>query len=425
MSEVMLKGGAMSEITDDLSRRVRIGCVCVTDFEFPNQAVHQRLLTLARNYELTLFIRQDMVVPDDIGQRVSRVYRSPWHGQSRSFNFALFYISAFWWLMVQTLWGRFDAIYTFREYTTVLGLFARVLRRALWIADVYDDPLLELRNWENREKKSMVRIVALRIMGRLLRFCFRFPDLVIAVGINNSDMLPTMMVEEYGVRPDRILAVPNGTGLSYIYSQTVGQRASADTDHGFRLFYVGLVSRLRGMDTLLEATRQLIEKIPNLRVTLVGRIKAQEQVWLEKTILALGLSGVVEFLGMQPSSEVLRMVAQSDICLCPFPRRPELDLAYPIKVLEYLGAGRVVVASRLAAVSNIIHDGENGILCEPSDSSSLAQSVLRVYTDSELRERIERVARDSVADFDWELINQKVLSRLGHEFNRRDVKDTG
>jgi len=403
----------MPESTDARLRQVRIGCVCVTDFEFPNQAIYQRLLILARNYELTLFIRREMVVPDDIAQHVHRVCRSPRQMRNRSLNFVLFYVSALWWLIVQMARGRFDAVYTFREYTTVLGLFAWTLRRVYWIADIYDDPLLELHNWENRERKSAVRLLALRIMGRLLRFCFRFPDLVIAVGINSADLLPAMMVNEYRVRPERVLAVPNGVVLDAVRPEDIEQLTPAD--ERFRLFYVGLVSRLRGIDTLLEATRKLVDEISNLHVTLVGRIKNQEQAWLRQAVPALGLSGVVEFLGMQPSSEVLKMMAQSNVCIYPFPRRPELDLVYPIKVFEYLALGKVVVASRLTGVCNVIHDGKNGILFEPGDPASLADAILCVYRDQSLQRRIERVARDSVADFDWKLINQRILARLQSE----------
>ena len=108
-------------------------------------------------------------------------------------------------------------------------------------------------------------------------------------------------------------------------------------------------------------------------------------------------------------------MAQSNVCIYPFPRRPELDLVYPIKVFEYLALGKVVVASRLTGVCNVIHDGKNGILFEPGDPASLADAILCVYRDQSLQRRIERVARDSVADFDWKLINQRILARLQSE----------
>ena len=74
--------------------------------------------------------------------------------------------------------------------------------------------------------------------------------------------------------------------------------------------------------------------------------------------------------------------------------------------------GKPVVASDLTGVRQIIHHGENGLLVEPGDSSQLAQTVELLYQDSALQQKLGRNALHSVKEFDWNLINARLLKRL-------------
>jgi glycosyltransferase involved in cell wall biosynthesis len=73
----------------------------------------------------------------------------------------------------------------------------------------------------------------------------------------------------------------------------------------------------------------------------------------------------------------------------------------PLKLFEYLGAGRPIVASRLAALSEVLRDGETAILVEPDNPGALATAVARVSSDRALAVRLARRAFDAATDFTW------------------------
>ena len=102
------------------------------------------------------------------------------------------------------------------------------------------------------------------------------------------------------------------------------------------------------------------------------------------------------------------LLAATDVCA--FVASPEVTNyrnTLSIKVPEYLAVGRVVVAPDFPGVRQVITDGWNGLLFDPTDPHHLAEQLVKIYRDRELKQRIEAVARKSVEPFDWTTIHEK------------------
>jgi glycosyltransferase involved in cell wall biosynthesis len=81
----------------------------------------------------------------------------------------------------------------------------------------------------------------------------------------------------------------------------------------------------------------------------------------------------------------------------------------PMKLFEYMAAGKAVVASAMGQIVDVVRDGENGLLVPPGDETALAEAVGRLLADESLRERLGWQAReDAVRYHSWE----QYLSRL-------------
>jgi glycosyltransferase involved in cell wall biosynthesis len=65
----------------------------------------------------------------------------------------------------------------------------------------------------------------------------------------------------------------------------------------------------------------------------------------------------------------------------------------PLKLFEYMAAGRAVVASRIGQIPEIVRDGETGLLTVPGDPVDLAAKIRCLYRDRHLRERLGCEAR--------------------------------
>src|SRR5207253_1617909 len=75
--------------------------------------------------------------------------------------------------------------------------------------------------------------------------------------------------------------------------------------------------------------------------------------------------------------------------------------ASPLKLFEYLAAGRPIVASDLAALREVLRDGENACLVEPGNAATLAAGLSRVLHDRVFAERIARCAFADAEQFSW------------------------
>jgi glycosyltransferase involved in cell wall biosynthesis len=80
--------------------------------------------------------------------------------------------------------------------------------------------------------------------------------------------------------------------------------------------------------------------------------------------------------------------------------------------MEYMTEGKVVVAAGLAGIAEMIQDGHNGVLFPPGDSKSLAEKVIALYKDSELRKTIATNAKEYNAKFDTRAKHRKILQAL-------------
>jgi glycosyltransferase involved in cell wall biosynthesis len=122
-------------------------------------------------------------------------------------------------------------------------------------------------------------------------------------------------------------------------------------------------------------------------------------------------------------------LAAMDVAVAPY---PDLDEFYysPLKLFEYMTAGRPVVASRVGQVAEILMDGATGLLFEPGDRAGLVRCLQRVRKDATLRSELGRNAAAVCSEHTWNrnaaqvihwvepLLNGNVSSPFLREENR-------
>jgi glycosyltransferase involved in cell wall biosynthesis len=93
--------------------------------------------------------------------------------------------------------------------------------------------------------------------------------------------------------------------------------------------------------------------------------------------------------------EVPRYIRSMDIAVAPY---PELDRFYysPLKVLEYMAAGRPVVASAIGQLNELIEPDRTGLLVTPGDADALTRAIAELAGDPDRREALGAAAADEV-----------------------------
>ncbi len=107
---------------------------------------------------------------------------------------------------------------------------------------------------------------------------------------------------------------------------------------------------------------------------------------VEKTVVEMGLEGRVLFLGVR--NDVPKLLAASDVLV--------LSSEYegvPLTVLEAMAAGKPVIATAVGGVPELVEDGVTGILVPPRNPEALAQGILRLAKDADLRQRMGKAAQ--------------------------------
>lgn len=202
-----------------------------------------------------------------------------------------------------------------------------------------------------------------------------------------------------GIVSDRIPLRHYGIELATFRDQAanrIPRTALGVTDNAPLIGAVGRMIPQKGFGYLLEAAAQLISIVPDLRVLLVGDGELRPR--LEERCRQLGLTQHVHFLGAHP--QPWRILANCDVVALPSTHE-----GLPLTGLEALAVGKPVVASQLHGTAEIIHSGHNGLLVPSRDARALADAILRLLRDPDLRERLASRGPDSVAAYGAETMN--------------------
>ena len=209
----------------------------------------------------------------------------------------------------------------------------------------------------------------------------------------------------HGAPEERITVIPNGVDL-----ERFRPVPAPDNDPPV-LLYVGTLAPWQGLEFLLDALRRVTAVRP-ARLCVLGAGARRWGRELEKRISKLGLAECVEFLPPVSHEEVPGIIQVADICLCPL-APTERNLAQgcsPVKLFEYLACGKPVVASNLPAIREVLTHEEDGLLFTVSKPARLAECLLRLLEDNDLRRRLSANARLRAEAFSWRRAQEALLA---------------
>jgi UDP-glucose:(heptosyl)LPS alpha-1,3-glucosyltransferase len=217
---------------------------------------------------------------------------------------------------------------------------------------------------------------------------FRDPRcrLIIANSCRGRDEI----VRHHGTDPGRIAVLYTGVDLEAFHPRRRADRRTAVRhsvivgDGDIALLFVGSGFERKGLGPLLHAMDVLRRDAGQLRVRLL--VAGRREVRYERAARRLGLGGLVTFLG--GASNVADLYAAADAFILPSLYDP-----FSNACLEAMAAGLPVITSRANGTSELIDDGQEGlVLDDPTDPGAIAKAILAVG-DPAVRERMGGAAR--------------------------------
>jgi glycosyltransferase involved in cell wall biosynthesis len=154
---------------------------------------------------------------------------------------------------------------------------------------------------------------------------------------------------------------------------------------------------------------------PAVRLIIGGEGPARPA--LEAQAEALGVSDLVQFIGLQRRAEVENVIRGFDIALQP----RAVAYASPLKLFEYMACGRSIVAPDQPNIREILRDGETALLFNPNEPGAMWRAVRRLAADPRLREEIGQAARRALDtnDYTWEGNAARITEAVASDLIRR------
>jgi PEP-CTERM/exosortase A-associated glycosyltransferase len=179
-----------------------------------------------------------------------------------------------------------------------------------------------------------------------------------------------------GISENKVTVIPNAVDIDTF--ETGGQPDAALAQQlglagAMVIGFVGSFYAYEGLDLLLDALPAVLAKIPNARVLLVGG--GPQDSALKAQAARLGLSDRIVFTGRVPHSEVQRYYDLIDLLAYPRHAMRLTELVTPLKPLEAMAQGRLLVASDVGGHKELIRHNETGILFKAGDPAALASAV--------------------------------------------------
>ena len=197
-----------------------------------------------------------------------------------------------------------------------------------------------------------------------------------------------------GVPPERITVIRNAVDVSLF---KFGAEPDADLRRSLGLEgatvvgFAGSFYGYEGLDLLIEAARQMLPRHPRLRLLLVGG--GPQESNLRAQAAAAGMQDRVIFTGRVPHATVQRYYELIDVLA--YPRLPIrlTELVTPLKPLEAMAQGRMLVASDVGGHRELIRHGETGFLFRAGDPAALAAAIEDVLVRRSLWPQVRMQAR--------------------------------
>ncbi|MBU0603280.1 MAG: glycosyltransferase, exosortase A system-associated [Gammaproteobacteria bacterium] len=182
-----------------------------------------------------------------------------------------------------------------------------------------------------------------------------------------------------GVAPGKITVIPNAVDIDNFAFGVAGDEALR-AELGFAgkrvLGFIGSFYAYEGLDLLLRALPSILQKAPDVALLLTGG--GPQDANLRQLVQELGLQASVKFTGRVPHADVQRYYNLVDVLAYPRHSMRLTDLVTPLKPLEAMAQGRLLVASDVGGHRELIRDGETGMLFRAGDVDDLARSVLQL-----------------------------------------------
>uniref|UniRef100_A0A7C5URB8 Glycosyltransferase family 1 protein n=1 Tax=candidate division CPR3 bacterium TaxID=2268181 RepID=A0A7C5URB8_UNCC3 len=245
------------------------------------------------------------------------------------------------------------------------------------------------------------------VLSYVYYFTCRFSDVIIVHSPSHIFVL-----QKYGVDKRKIFFVPHGI-------ETTSNNYNVDLENKWRniiqgnkvILFFGYIVPRKGLEVLLDAFKKVLEKEKHTKLILAGGIR-KEYVWyykqLKEKISHDNLSSFVLFTGYIPTKEIPILYSLSDVLVLPY--------TYPVgnssPAMYAIQFEKPLVATNIFPFIDEFKNGADALLVKPFNSSELADAIIKLLQNDELRRKLSENIKRKKTNRDWSSIAKIVFEKV-------------
>jgi glycosyltransferase involved in cell wall biosynthesis len=231
--------------------------------------------------------------------------------------------------------------------------------------------------------------IRIRLRRSLELYAFKNADRCITV----SEGMKRKIVSE-GVEEERLIVIPNGVDTN-LY------RPAKEAEEEGKIASVGRIEHEKGFDVLIKAVN-LVLKERECSLYIIGFGSKEQE--LKELASKLGIESQVKFLGRLPPPEVVKHLQT-----CSFFALPSRYESFGMVYTEAMACGKPVIGTKTVGPDEVIED-EYGFLVPVDDVNALAEKMLALLEDKELRKKMGRAGRRVAEEkYSWDVIGKRII----------------
>jgi colanic acid biosynthesis glycosyl transferase WcaI len=233
-----------------------------------------------------------------------------------------------------------------------------------------------------------------RSLGIVAGFLYKRANHIVVV----TPAFKEHLIRLWRVPAGRISVVENGveTGLFSPQSPEANAllRKRLGTEGKFVVCYAGTMGMAHGLETLLDAARQLQSENPDVLFMLIGEGADKDRI---KALAQSRDLRNIQFVDQQPREKIPAFISASDACVVLLKRSEIFKTVIPTKMLEFMACARPVILGVDGQARRIAEEAGAGIVIEPENSSALAQAIRQLAANREFGHMLGRHGREYIA----------------------------
>jgi glycosyltransferase involved in cell wall biosynthesis len=299
---------------------------------------------------------------------------------------------------------RVIQIHTMPDFLVFCSLVPKIFRAKV-ILDVHEPmPELFMSKYELQRDNFIIKI--LRIQEKI---SFAFSDHIITI----HEPLKELFIKRNKISEKKVSIVLNIPD-SKIFSIEDKKKVKAK-DSNFILIYTGTVAERYGLDIAVGGISFLRDKIPGLKLMIIG--EGEHLLYVKELVLKLNLEKYVEFYAPVPIDKIPDFITKADLGISTHKQDSFWDLYFSTKIVEFLISGLPVVSSRTRTI--LYYFGEDNLFYfTPERVEEFAEKVLTVYNNPSLAEEKIRNARRNISEnLSWDKEKDKYVELISSFMN--------